>query len=86
MNSPKIKTLNDVVTARLSYYMEKQNLTQYRLAQISNIPLATVKSIMQKRANGINLKTVIMLANGLGITPSEFINEPSFWAKNLLLE
>jgi len=85
MHNPKVKTLNEVVVSRLLYYMGKQNLTQYRLAQISNLSLSTVKNIMQKRTNDINLKTVIMLASGLGITPSELIDDPSFLAQNLEL-
>ncbi|MCL2375105.1 MAG: helix-turn-helix transcriptional regulator, partial [Firmicutes bacterium] len=72
MDNPKIKTLNEVVVIRLLHYMEKQNLTQYKLAQMSNLPPSTVKSVMQRRTKGINLKTIIMLADGLGITPSEF--------------
>ena len=61
-------------------------MTQYKLAQISGVPFATIKSIMQRRTKGISLKTVILLANGLNITPSEFIDDQSFLAKNLDLD
>ena len=83
MNNPKTKLVIDVVIERLCKYMGEQSLTQYRIAQQSNLPLSTVKSIMQRRAKGVELNTIILLANGLGITPSEFINDPSFWADNL---
>jgi transcriptional regulator with XRE-family HTH domain len=81
-----MKTLNDIVVERLNKYMGEQNLTQYRLAQICGLPLATVKSIMQKRTKGITLKTIILLANGLGLTASEFISGKEFLAENLDLE
>ena len=81
-----MKTLNDVVVAKLLIYMGEQNLTQYKLSQLSGIPFPTIKSIMQKRTKGIDLKTIIMLADGLGITPSEFINDDSFLAENLDLD
>lgn len=81
-----MKTVSEAVIERLFVYMERQNLTQYKLAQRSNIPFPTIKSIMQRRTTGISLKTVIMLANGLGITPSEFIDDPAFLAENLDLE
>ena len=81
-----MKTISEAVIDRLFVYMEKRNLTQYKLSQLSNIPFPTIKSIMQRRTTGISLKTVIMLANGLGITPSEFIDDPSFLAENLDLE
>ena len=80
-----MKTLNDVIVERLYKFM-KDDMTQYKLAQLSGVPFATIKSIMQRRTKGISLKTVILLANGLNITPSEFIDDQSFWAENLDLE
>ncbi|MBQ3116504.1 MAG: helix-turn-helix transcriptional regulator [Clostridia bacterium] len=82
----KVKTLNDVVVERLYFYMEQKNLSQYKLAQLSGVPFPTLKSIMQRRTRGISLKTIILLSNGLGITPSEFINHPSFSSENIDLE
>lgn len=81
-----MKTINDVVVERLWKYMGERNLTQYRLAQLSGIPFPTIKSIMQKRTKGIALKTIILLASGLEISPSEFLDDPSFLAENLILE
>ena len=81
-----MKTLSDVVVERLLYYMEQQSLSQYKLAKISNVPLPTVKSIMQKRTKGMALKTVFMFAKGLGVTPSEFLNYDGFTAEDLELE
>ena len=70
-----MKTLNDAVVERLYKYMGEKNLTQYKLAQLSGIPFPTIKSIMQRRTNGISLKTIILLADGLGISPAEFIDD-----------
>ena len=81
-----MKTLNDAVVERLYKYMGEKNLTQYKLAQLSGTPFPTIKSIMQRRTNGISLKTIILLADGLGISPAEFIDDESFLAKNLGLE
>ena len=80
-----MKSINDVVVERLFKYMGEKNLTQYKLAQLSGVPFPTIKSIMQRRTKGITLKTIIMLANGLGISPSEFIDSPAFLAENLEL-
>lgn len=76
----------DVVADRILKYMGQRNLTQYKLAQLSCVPFPTIKSIMQKRTKGVTLKTIIMLADGLGITPSEFINDNAFLAENLDLD
>lgn len=78
-----MKNLNDVVVDRLIKFMDEKKLTQYRLSQLSGIPFPTIKSIMQRRTKGITLKTIILLASGLGISPSEFINDDSFLPENL---
>lgn len=81
-----MKNISDVVVERLCKFMGEKNLTQYKLSQLSGIPFPTIKSIMQRRTKGITLKTIIMLADGLQISPSEFINDPSFAAENLNLD
>ncbi len=81
-----MKTISDVVVERLCKFMGERNLTQYKLSQLSGIPFPTIKSIMQRRTKGITLKTIIMLADGLGIKPSEFIDDPAFLADNLNLD
>lgn len=81
-----MKTLNDVVVERLCKYLGEMNITQYKLSQLSGVPFPTIKSIMQRRTKGITLKTIILLAHGLGVTPSEFIDDEMFLAENLDLE
>lgn len=81
-----MNTINDAVVDRLCTLMNEQNLTQYKLSQLSGIPFPTIKSIMQRRTKNISLKTIIMLAGGLKMTPSEFINVKSFLAENLDLD
>ena len=81
-----MKTLNDAVVERLCKYLGERDITQYRLSQLSGVPFPTIKSIMQRRTKGISLKTIIMLANGLEITPSEFLNDEIFLADNLDLD
>ncbi|MDE6968016.1 MAG: helix-turn-helix transcriptional regulator [Clostridia bacterium] len=80
-----MRSIADVVVNRLCTYMNERNLTQYKLAQLSGVPFATIKSIMQRRTKDITLKTIIMLSDGLGITPSEFLEDEDFLAKNLEL-
>ncbi len=81
-----MRSINDVVVERLCKYLGERDLTQYKLSQLSGVPFPTIKSIMQRRTKGISLKTIIMLSDGLGIKPSEFIDDPSFLAENLKLD
>lgn len=81
-----MKTLNSVVVERLCKFMGEQNISQYKLAELSGLPFATIKSIMQRRTKGISLKTILLLAHGLGMKGSEFINSELFDVDKLDLE
>ena len=81
-----MKKINIAVIDRLNKYMEEQNLTQYKLANLSGVPFPTIKSIMQRRTTGISLKTIVLLSKGLGLTASEFLDSLDFTADNLDLE
>lgn len=70
--------LIDIVVTRLLKYMNEQNLTQYQLAELSNVPYATIKSIMQRRTKNISLKTIIMLSKGLGMRTKDFLDDIKF--------
>lgn len=80
-----MKTLSDAIVDRLLKYMGEQNLTQYKLASLSGVPFSTIKSIMQKRTKSIDLKTLISISNGLGISVAEFLDDKSFLSENLEL-
>ena len=81
-----MKNINDVVVERLNKYLGEQNLTQYKLAEKSGLPFSTIKSIMQRKTNSINLKTIVLLAKGFDIHPSKLIEGDAFLADNLDLE
>ncbi len=81
-----MKSLNEAIVERLCHYMNENNLTQYKLAQLSGVPFPTVKSIMQRRTKDISLKTLILLANGFGITVNQFLDSDSFKIENLNIE
>lgn len=89
-NGPTVEdgsnTVSEAIVLKLLEYMGKQNLTQYRLAQKSGLSFATVKSIMQRRSKSITLKTLILLAHGLGISVSEFLDDELFSPENLNLD
>ena len=45
-----------------------------------------LKSIMKNKAKGVNLKTIIIIADGFKMTPSEFLNSELFIYDNLNLD
>lgn len=81
-----MKTIGDAVAQRLNVFLGEKNLTQYKLSKLSGVPFPTIKSIMQHRTKDITLKTIIMLSDGLGVSPSEFLDCEIFLADNLKLD
>jgi len=81
-----MKNLNDIIVDKICELMGKKDITQYRLAIISGVPLATVKSIMQRRTNGITVKTLFMILNGLEISMKDFFDDEIFDQNNLIIE
>lgn len=78
-----MKKLIDLVVDKICDYLGKKNMTQYRLAQKSELPLSTVKSIMQRRTKDINLTTLYMICKGLGISVLEFLDDKSLLPENV---
>ena len=70
-----MKTITEVVIEKINKYRKEQNLTQQELAFKCGISYDTIKSIMRKRTKSIDLKTVILLSQGLGIRPQEFVDD-----------
>lgn len=75
--------ISQAVALRIRELLKEKNMTQYRLEQNACLSHDTVKSIMKGKANGVNLKTVIALADGFAITVSEFLNSELFLYDNL---
>lgn len=63
-----------------------KNLTQYRLEHNAGLSHNTVKSIMNGKAKGVNLKTLIAISDGFGITVSEFLDSEMFLYDNLNMD
>ena len=76
-------TISQAVAYRISELLKEQNLTQYKLEQKSCLSHDTIKSIMKGKAKGVNLKTVIAIADGFGMTVDQFLNSALFLYDNL---
>lgn len=66
--------ISKAVAMRIAELLKAQGLTQYRLEQRACLSHDTVKSIMKGKAKGVNLKTVIAIADGFGMSVSEFLD------------
>lgn len=66
--------ISKAVAMRIAELLKAQGLTQYRIEQKACLSHDTVKSIMKGKAKGVNLKTVIAIADGFGMSVSEFLD------------
>ncbi|MGN0804615.1 MAG: helix-turn-helix domain-containing protein [Candidatus Coproplasma sp.] len=78
--------ISQAVAIRIKELLKEHNMTQYRLEQKACLSHDTVKSIMKGKAKGVNLKTLIAISDGFGITVSEFLNSNLFLYNNLNMD
>lgn len=66
--------------------MREKGLTQYKLEKSSGIQHGSMQCIMNGRNKTVNLGTVIMIANGFGISLIEFLDCDLFRSEELEVE
>ena len=76
-------TISQAVAYRIYQLLQEKGLTQYKLEQKACLSHDTLKSIMKGKAKGVNLKTVIAIAEGFGINVYEFLDSDLFLYNNL---
>lgn len=79
-------TVNDAVAKRISLLLAERNMSQYRLEQLSGIQHGHMQWIMSGKSKTVTLSTVMMIANGFGMTVPEFLDDDMFLYSNLEVE
>lgn len=79
-------TVNDAVATRILQLLTQKNMTQYRLEQQSGIQHEHMQWILNRKSKTVTLYTVMMIANGFGMTVLEFLDDDLFLYKNLDVE
>ena len=75
--------ISDAVALRIKELLKEKNISQYKLEQLACLSHDTVKSIMKGKTKGVNLKTIIAIADGFGMKAHEFLNSDLFLYENL---
>ena len=78
--------LSSAVALRVSNILREKGISQYRLEKITTIPHNTMKTLMTERNQGVNLKTVMQIIRGLGMTTAEFFDDQIFEREDLELD
>lgn len=79
-------TVNNAVAKRVLELLREKGMSQYRLEQKSGIQHGSMQCIMNGRNKTVTLSTVIMLARGFDMTPTEFLNSDIFLSESLEIE
>ena len=66
--------------------LNEKKMSQYRLEQESGIQHGSMQCIMNGRNKTVTLSTIIMIARGFHMTPTDFLNDPLFESDELELE
>jgi len=79
-------TISEAIAQRIKYLLFTKNMSQYSLEQKAGLSHDTLKSIMKGKAKGVNLKTVISIADGFEMNVWDFLNDPMFTYENLNMD
>ncbi len=75
--------ITTAVAFRISNILRERKMSQYRLEKIIAMPHNTMKTLMTARNESVNLKTVMQIIRGLGMTTAQFFDDPIFESEEL---
>lgn len=78
-----MNNVNHALALRIKELLEEKKMTRYKLALESGVPHSTLKNIMHETIKNNLLSTAILIANGFGMTISEFLDNSLFDEQNL---
>jgi transcriptional regulator with XRE-family HTH domain len=71
-------TMAEATIIRIKDLCEKRHITIMKMAEISNVSQSTINEIMQGRSKHPRIITLKKIANGLGVSLSEFFDHEIF--------
>lgn len=76
-------TLGEAFTIRLTTLLKERNISLYKFLKDSCIARSTIVNIAKGNTKCPTLAIIYQVADGLGITPIEFLDDPVFKRKDL---
>lgn len=71
-------SLSDAIRKRISYYLDKNNMTIWALFKASGIPRSTLCSFMNGTTELLKLDTLLHVCEGFNISLIEFFSDSIF--------
>ena len=79
-------SISQTVAKRIAELLKEKNISQYKLEYNACLSHKTTKSIMKDKAKGVNLKTIIAIADGFNMSVSQFLDSELFEYNNLIMD
>lgn len=78
--------ISEAVAIRIKELLMEHKISQYKLEKSACLSHDTIKSIMKGKAKGVNLKTIIAIADGFGLDACQFLDSKLFKYDNLNMD
>ncbi len=73
-----MKTVAEAVVNIVREVLKQKNMSIYRLEKITAMSQSSMQTVMRADNNRVNLKTVLFLIKGLGISAKDFFDSKLF--------
>ena len=70
--------LANAIAERFRVLLEEKKITRYRLAKDLIIAANTLQNFADGKNSAGNIKTIFLICKGLGVSVSEFFDDPMF--------
>lgn len=75
--------LNEAISKRLCELLEEKRITAYGLFIKSGVSQSTISDLKNMNNNGVNIRILYELCEGMEISLPEFFNSPLFDRENI---
>ena len=79
-------TMGEAVAKRIDQYLSERKITLYKLARNTCLPVSTLRNLYCGHTKSPTLALVFRIAEGLGVSPLEFLDCELFSPENIDLD
>ena len=79
-------TINQAVAIRVRELLKEKKMSHYKLEQETGLYHSTMNAILNNRVKASNFKSIALIVKALGMSLSDFFNNPVFNFDNINIE
>ncbi len=78
--------VSKAIAIKIREIIKEKDITLYRIEKNACIPHSTMMDIVNAKRESCNVKTLILIIRTLGLTVSEFFDDPMFESEDLEID